>query len=46
MCALGQQTTAAERFGIWTFVYARRRPFHPQRLVQLLKLLPVKVPKT
>jgi hypothetical protein len=32
-----------QRFGISTFVYSRRRPFHPRRLVQLLKLLPVKV---
>jgi hypothetical protein len=24
-------TTAAKRFGIISFVYARRRPFHPQR---------------
>ena len=26
-----QETTAARRFGIKSFVYARRRPFHPQR---------------
>ena len=26
-----QETTAAERFGIRSFVYKRRLPFHPQR---------------
>jgi len=35
-------TTAATRFGIHNFVYSRRRPFHPQRLKDLvLKWLPV-----
>ncbi|KAL4424848.1 hypothetical protein ABPG77_011098 [Micractinium sp. CCAP 211/92] len=37
-----QETTAAKRFGIKSFVYARRRPFHPQRLKDLvLKWMPV-----
>lgn len=27
----GQETTAATRFGIRSFVYSRRLPFHPQR---------------
>ena len=27
----GKQTSAAERFGICSFVYQRRRPFHSQR---------------
>ena len=27
----GQETSAAERFGIRSFVYSRRRPFHSQR---------------
>ena len=31
LCRLLQETTAAKRFGIKSFVYARRRPFHPQR---------------
>ncbi|KAG5186851.1 CobW/HypB/UreG, nucleotide-binding domain-containing protein [Tribonema minus] len=35
------ETTAAARFGVNNFVYRRRRPFHPTRLVQLLKLLPI-----
>eukprot|EP01025_Chloroclados_australasicus_P024191 TRINITY_DN2434_c0_g1_i4.p1 TRINITY_DN2434_c0_g1~~TRINITY_DN2434_c0_g1_i4.p1 ORF type:complete len:492 (-),score=62.23 TRINITY_DN2434_c0_g1_i4:389-1762(-) len=35
-------TTAAKRFGIDSFVYCRRLPFHPQRLKDLvLKWLPV-----
>ncbi|EFN50788.1 hypothetical protein CHLNCDRAFT_33359 [Chlorella variabilis] len=37
-----QETTAAQRFGIKSFVYARRRPFHPQRLKDLvLRWMPV-----
>lgn len=37
-----QETTAASRFGIRSFVYSRRRPFHSQRLKQMvLKWLPV-----
>lgn len=37
-----QKTTAATRFGILSFVYERRRPFHPQRLKDLvLKWMPV-----
>ncbi|PSC76572.1 cobalamin biosynthesis isoform A [Micractinium conductrix] len=37
-----QETTAAQRFGIKSFVYARRRAFHPQRLKELvLRWMPV-----
>ncbi|KAL6762527.1 CobW/HypB/UreG, nucleotide-binding domain-containing protein [Haematococcus lacustris] len=37
-----KETTAAMRFGINSFVYRRRRPFHPQRLKEMvLKWLPV-----
>jgi G3E family GTPase len=37
-----QTTTAAARFGILSFVYLRRRPFHPQRLKDLvLRWMPV-----
>lgn len=37
-----QATTAAARFGILSFVYRRRRPFHPQRLKDLvLRWMPV-----
>eukprot|EP00904_Undaria_pinnatifida_P014190 jgi/Undpi1/9901/HiC_scaffold_28.g12355.m1 len=33
-------TTAAKRFGIDNFVYRQRRPFHPERLQNVLKLMP------
>jgi len=36
-------TSASQRFGITSFVYSRRRPFHPQRLMQVVMHLPVKV---
>lgn len=32
-------TTAAKRFGIDNFVYRQRRPFHPERLGIVLKVL-------
>jgi G3E family GTPase len=35
-----QQTTAATRFGITTFVYSRRRPFDAERFLALLNELP------
>jgi len=39
---LRQETTAAARFGIRSFVYRRRRPFHPGRLRDtVLRWLPV-----
>lgn len=42
-----KETTAAKRFGITSFVYSRRRPFHPQRLKDLvLKWMPVSHNKT
>ena len=36
-------TTARERFGIDSFVYARRRPFSPERLERILNSLPADV---
>ena len=36
-------TTAAQKYGITSFVYSRRRPFHPQRLMKVILQLPVKV---
>jgi G3E family GTPase len=33
------ETTAKERFGITSFVFQRRRPFHPQRFSAFLKRL-------
>ncbi|KAJ1473717.1 CobW/HypB/UreG, nucleotide-binding domain-containing protein, partial [Baffinella frigidus] len=40
----GQQPTSVqERFGIGSFVYSRRRPFHPIRLMEAIKMLPVAV---
>jgi G3E family GTPase len=42
-----QTTTAAARFGILSFVYLRRRPFHPQRLKDLvLRWMPVSLNKS
>ncbi len=32
-----EMTTAEERFGITSFVYKRRRPFHPMRFTRLLQ---------
>ncbi|KAG8459926.1 hypothetical protein KFE25_010975 [Diacronema lutheri] len=38
-----QAARFADRFGISSFVYARRRPFHPQRLVErAIQMLPAK----
>lgn len=37
-----EMTRAQKRFGITTFVYQRRRPFHPERLAALIQELPVK----
>ena len=36
------ETTAAEKYGISTFVYSRRKPFHPKKLQDLIAFLPVK----
>jgi len=35
-------TSAAEKYGITTFVYSRRKPFHPKKLQDLIAFLPVK----
>jgi len=35
-----EETTAAQRFGIRTFVYARRSPFDPAKLARLVSDLP------
>ena len=35
-------TSAAEKYGIDTFVYSRRKPFHPKKLQDLIAFLPVK----
>ena len=42
----GGTKPAHGKYGIETFVYARRRPFHPQKLSVLVKQLPVKVSHT
>lgn len=34
-----QETTAAARFGIRSFVYMRRRPFHPHRYHTMQSLM-------
>ena len=38
-----QQTTAATRFGIMTFVYTQRRPFNTERFEALIASLPFEV---
>jgi G3E family GTPase len=34
---------ASTKYGIDSFVYSRRRPFHPKRLLEIIFALPVKV---
>ena len=38
-----KRLTHKEKYGISTFVYSRRRPFHPIKLSQIIKQLPVSV---
>jgi len=37
-----EATTARVRFGITNFIYRRRRPFHPERLLAFLKNMPAR----